>query len=57
MRTMLTANCPSVPPRAAFSFGGSAIFLREAVGDVSDLLFHSFIKGTHRFTESEWMIV
>ena len=57
MRTMLTANRPSIHPYAAFSFGGSAIYLREAVGDGSNLCFNSFIKDTHRFTESVCTIV
>ena len=57
MRTMLTANCPSVRPQAAFSFGGSAIYLGETVGDGSNLYFNSFVKGTHRFTESVCTIV
>ena len=57
MRTMLTANCPSVRPQATFSFGGSAIYLREAVGDGSNLCFNTFVKGTHRFTESVCTIV
>ena len=57
MRTMLTANRPSVRPQAAFSFGGSAIYLRETVGDGSNLCFNTFIKGTHRFTEIVCTIV
>ena len=54
---MLTANRPQMPPLATFSFGGSAIYLREAVGDGSNLCFISFVKGTHRFTESVCTIV
>ena len=57
MRTMLTANRPQMRPQAAFSFGGSAIYLREAVGDGSNLCFNTFVKDTHRFTESVCTIV
>jgi hypothetical protein len=57
MRTMLTANRPQMRPQAAFSFGGYAIYLREAVGDGSNLCFNTFVKGTHRFTESVCAIV
>ena len=57
MRTMLTANHPSVRPQATFSFGGFAIYLREPVGDGSNLCFNAFVKDTHRFTESVCTIV
>ena len=57
MRTMLTADRPTVRPQAAFSFGGYAIYLREAVGDGSNLCFNSFVKGIHRFAESVCTIV